>query len=142
MLDLTDGVVDIDKWNEHEILTKGSKYKRFISICFDINSWDFTPETIDDITIEVYRDYIASINEYNKYPKYSISYEDYSEEISYCIRNINDFCSKGLHFKNIEVVNESDTDEEIYNEAIGNVKKYMIENRERIKEAFYRYDRR
>lgn len=141
MLALTDGVVDIDKWNAHEILTKGSKYKRFISIWFDIDSWDFTPETIDSISIEVYRDYIASIDQYNQYPSHIAHFEGYRSEVSLCINNVDDFYHKGFYFNDIEVKREFDTDEELYNFLIKKVKKIMIDNADILKKEFAKYDK-
>lgn len=141
MLALTDGVVDVDKWSAHEILTKGTKHKRFISIWFDINSWDFTPDTIDSVTIEVYRDYIASADMYNQYPRHSGRFGGYRKNSYLGIRNVNDFYREGFYFHNIEVKREYNTDEELYNFLIDRVKKIMIENADTLKEEFSKYDR-
>lgn len=141
MLALTDGVVDIDKWSAHEILSKGSKHKRFLSIWVDIDSWDFTPETVDSILIEVCRDYIVSADKYRMYPRHAAYFDGYRRESSFVIRNVGDFRRKGFYFIDIEVKREFDTDEELYNFLIEKIKKIMIDNADTLKKEFAKYDK-
>lgn len=139
MLALTDGIVDIDKWNAHEILTKGSKYKRFISIWVDINSWDFTPDTVDNIKVEVYRDYISSVDEYGMYPSKRVHFAGVDGDRTLSLSSIEGFHGKGLYIEDIEIVRDFDTNEELYDRVINMVKKSIGENVESLKKEYSNY---